>query len=165
MSGRRGFDPLGTHLRPSLSGRVLARHASDTSLLEPLRHDWSVRRLAWFSKGFYGVRAAPAGIRVANGSPGTVDQLLGLVETAAAGTPGASTGAPVVMTDLRMGQTPWFVFSFVVAEHADGRVRPVPVLQVPSERPPTTVLPWLWQRIWGDSLPIPQEWRMSPISS
>jgi len=146
-------------------GVRLARHASDTSLLEPLRHDWSVRRLAWFSKGFYGVRAAPAGIRVANGSPGTVDQLLGLVETAAAGTPGASTGAPVVMTDLRMGQTPWFVFSFVVAEHADGRVRPVPVLQVPSERPPTTVLPWLWQRIWGDSLPIPQEWRMSPISS
>jgi hypothetical protein len=54
------------------------------------------------------------------------------------------------MTDLRMGQTPWFVFSFVVAEREDGRVTSVPALQVPSERPPASALPQLWQRIWDE---------------
>jgi inner membrane protein len=129
----------------------LVRHASDTRLLEPLREDWTVQRLAWFSKGFYGVNGAPAGARVASGSASTISNLPGLVETAAAmeSLP-VPAGAPVVMTDLRMGQTPWFVFSFVVAENSGGRVTAVPPRQVPSERPPSNVLPWLWQRIWNE---------------
>jgi inner membrane protein len=57
---------------------------------------------------------------------------------------------PVVMTDLRMGQTPWFVFSFVVAEREGGRVEHVAPKQVPSERPPANALPSLWQRIWNE---------------
>jgi len=129
----------------------LTRHASDTRLLEPLRDDWTVRRLAWFAKGFYGVSEAAADTRVADGSASTLGQLLGLVETAAAATavpePG---GVPVIMTDLRMGQTPWFVFSFVVGERSGERLSPVPSRQVPSERPPATVLPWLWARIWDE---------------
>ena len=54
------------------------------------------------------------------------------------------------MTDLRMGQTPWFVFSFVVAERQGGSVTPVPSRQVPSQRPPATVLAGLWHRIWDE---------------
>jgi hypothetical protein len=54
------------------------------------------------------------------------------------------------MTDLRMGQTPWFVFSFVVGERAGDEVVPVAARQVPSQRPPVTVLPELWHRIWGN---------------
>jgi inner membrane protein len=129
----------------------LTRHASNVRLLEPLRDDWAVRRLAWFSKGFYGVSEAPAGARIADGSASTMGQLLGLVETATAAEammePG---GVPVVMTDLRMGQTPWFVFSFVVAERDGTRVSAVPSRQVPSQRPPATALPWLWARIWDE---------------
>jgi inner membrane protein len=53
------------------------------------------------------------------------------------------------MTDLRMGQTPWFVFSFVVAEHDATGVRAVPPRQVPTQRPPMSALSWLWQRIWN----------------
>jgi hypothetical protein len=50
-----------------------------------------------------------------------------------------------------MGQTPWFVFAFVVAEHAGTRVSAVPPRQVPSQRPPPRALPWLWRRIWDAS--------------
>ena len=130
----------------------LARHASETRLVESLREDWTVRRLAWFSKGFYAVRQAPADTRVAQGSASTLGQLLGLVDTASAADPGhgSEAGAPIVMTDLRMGQTPWFVFSFVVAEHGVAGVTPVPARQVPSQRPPPAVLPWLWRRIWQE---------------
>lgn len=133
----------------------LVRHSSNPQLLDSLRDDWAVRRLAWFSKGFYGVSRAPGDTPVARGSASTLGQLLGLVETAAAADHGAGgpAGAPVVMTDLRMGQTPWFVFSFVVAEHGADGVTPVPARQVPSQRPPTEVLPWLWRRIWEEVPP------------
>lgn len=135
----------------------LERHASDHSLLEPLRSDWSVQRLAWFSKGFYRVSEAPPGTRVAEGSASTVGQLLGLVDTAEAveELPGPG-GVPVVMTDLRMGQTPWFVFSFVVAEREDERIEGVTPRQVPSERPPANALPSLWRRIWNEDAALPQ---------
>jgi len=77
--------------------------------------------------------------------------LLGLVETAEASEalpPGIAT--PVVLTDLRMGQTPWFVFSFVVAERNGERVDAVRPAQVPIQRPPASALQWLWQRIWDE---------------
>ena len=130
----------------------LEQHASDPTLLDSLRDDWTVRRLAWFSRGFYSVRLADARLRTADGAPGSFSQLLGAVTTARA-TPVASNGAmqPIVMTDLRMGQTPWFVFSFVVAEHGAQGVTAVPNRQVLSERPPLTALPWLWRRIWDEN--------------
>ena len=56
------------------------------------------------------------------------------------------------MTDLRMGQTPWFVFAFVVAERDEDGVTAVPTRQVPTQRPPVTVLPMLWQRIWDEDI-------------
>jgi hypothetical protein len=57
------------------------------------------------------------------------------------------------MTDLRMGQTPWFVFAFVVAEHGTAGVSAVPARQVPTQRPPIGALGWIWQRTWhGDAV-------------
>jgi inner membrane protein len=135
----------------------LERHASDTQLIEPLADDWNVRRLAWFSKGFYRVSEASPGTRIATGSASSLSQLLGLVDTAvAASALDEPPGTPVVLTDLRMGQTPWFVFSFVVGEAEDGRVTPVPVRQVPSERPPVSELSSLWHRIWNEDAPFLQ---------
>jgi inner membrane protein len=128
----------------------LERHASDPSLLEPLRDDWTVQRLAWFTKGFYAATEAAPGTRIATGSASSTSQLLGFVETAdAAESLPAPSGVPVLMTDLRMGQTPWFVFSFVVGERAGHEIVAVAAQQVPSQRPPATVLPQLWRRIWG----------------
>ena len=128
-------------------------HGSQPELLQPLQDDWTVQRLAWFSKGFYSVQEVGPEARVATGSASTIGQVLGLVDTAAAGAADdPAAGRPVVMTDLRMGQTPWFVFSFVVAEREAQGVAPVPSLQLPTERPPTAVLGWIWRRITDENL-------------
>ena len=134
------------------SARIpLERHASDPKLLDSLRDERTVRRLARFSKGFYSVRMANRDLRVADGAPGTFSQLLGAVTTAQAAPVGSVDATrPIVMTDLRMGQTPWFVFSFVVAEHGAKGIRAVPNRQIASARPPVTALPWLWNRIWDE---------------
>jgi inner membrane protein len=133
------------------------RHASDPALLDSLRDDWNVQRLAWFTKGFYSVRLADPNLRTAAGGPGTFRQLLGAVTIvqATVSTDTADAVQPIVMTDLRMGQTPWFVFAFVVAEH-DGRgSRAVPDRQVPGERPPVETLAWVWRRVWDENAQPP----------
>lgn len=128
----------------------LVRHPSEPGLIEALRAERAVSRLAWFSKGFYGVRRATPDLRVATRSASSLGQLLGLVETASAAAILPAAGSePVVMTDLRMGQTPWFVFSFVVGERRSGHVVGVTPWQVPSERPPPDELLRLWQRLWS----------------
>jgi inner membrane protein len=131
---------------------VLTRHPAARPILAGLEGNWTVRRLAWFSKGFYGVREAEPDLRVASGTVGSTRHPLGLAQaaptSAASGEPEA---VPVVMTDLRMGQTPWFVFSFVVAERRGSTIVPVRARQVPTRRPPRTALTWLWRRIWDES--------------
>jgi inner membrane protein len=130
----------------------LLRYPSAPQLLEPLRDDWTVRRLAWFSKGFYSVQLANRTLRVADGAPSTMRQLLGAVALAQAAPAGGDESTqPVVMTDLRMGQAPWFVFSFVVAEHGAHGSTAVPNRQIPGERPPAAALPWMWNRIWDEN--------------
>ena len=79
---------------------------------------------------------------------GLVQPLFGAVKTAWAAPVGATTGPPIVMTDLRMGQTPWFVFSFIVAELGD---RAVPCRTASFRCAPAGhALPWLWNRIWDE---------------
>jgi inner membrane protein len=126
---------------------ALEHHGSERRLLDSLQDDWNVRRLAWFTKGFYAVSEAAPGLRVAKGSASTLGQLLGFVDTAeAGGLPGSDERHAVVMTDLRMGETPWFVFSFVVAERDGERVTPVPVLQLPMAKLPPDAAERLWRR-------------------
>jgi inner membrane protein len=125
----------------------LEHHPSAPRLLDALHDDWSVRRLAWFSKGFYAVSEGAPDQRVAKGSASTLSQLLGFVETAqAGGRAAAAQQRAVVMTDLRMGETPWFVFSFVVAERDGERVTPVPALQLPMAKLPPDAVEQLWRR-------------------
>ena len=123
------------------------RHASEPALLDGLRDDWAVRRLAWFSKGFYAVRRAPAEVTVATESLSTMRQLFMQVPTATAAGGRADDRPRVVMSDLRMGQTPWFVFTFVVGAEDAGGATPVEPLQLPSQRPPAEALGWLIRRI------------------
>ena len=133
---------------------ALTRHESRTDLLPPIRDAWQVQRLAWFSKGFYGVSLGPPDLETALGSAGTVAQLLGAVPVASAvASVGPAVGRPVVMSDLRMGQTPFFVFSFVVGTATGDAVVAAPALQVPTQRPPREALAWIWQRIWHESVP------------
>ena len=53
----------------------------------------------------------------------------------------------VVITDLRMGMEPDYVFGFKVAELANPHPRPVTVERVSPLRS-TERLPWVWERIW-----------------
>ena len=136
----------------------LVRHASETRLVESLREDWTVRRLAWFSKGFYAVRQAPDDTPVARGSASTLGQLLGLVEAAAATGLGGGrgAGAPIVMTDLRMGQEPNYTFSFVVARRAGDAIAPVAPQYVPVDRNARRTLQWIGRRLAGNRIAPPR---------
>ncbi|MDM7948935.1 metal-dependent hydrolase [Hydrogenophaga sp.] len=59
----------------------------------------------------------------------------------------------VLLTDLRMGQEPAYVFRFDVgASDAVGADAPVQLAMRPDLR---RGLPWLWDRIWGVDAPLP----------
>jgi inner membrane protein len=131
----------------------LERHPSQPSLLAGLERDWTVRRVAWFSKGFYAVSAGSSAS--AEASTRSLPGLPGPLERAAAATGDDPTARPIVMTDLRMGQTPWFAFSFIVGEHRGDSITATPVRQIPTRRPPPAALAWLWRRIWHENLPPP----------
>ena len=120
---------------------------SDIGLLSHLRDNWDVQRLAWFSKGFYAVQltGSSAATRRVAGDTNTIGAL-GAAHAASADRGGAEA-AQVVIADLRMGQVPWFVFTFAVAELVAGEVRPIEPRQLPVERPTSAVLSWLWNRI------------------
>lgn len=123
----------------------LAHYPSERGLLESLRDDWSVQRLAWFSKGFYSVTEGSPGLHAAVGATSSLGQLIGMVAPVEAAGPDAGRRGPaIVMTDLRMGQTPWFVFRFVVGERDGDRVVAVPARRLPMQRPPADVLARLW---------------------
>ena len=62
----------------------------------------------------------------------------------------------LLVTDLRMGQEPYYVFTFAVAERnsaAQPLPRPVQLGTRPDVR---RGLPWLWRRAWGEPLPPPR---------
>ncbi|WP_062191720.1 metal-dependent hydrolase [Caldimonas taiwanensis] len=62
----------------------------------------------------------------------------------------------VLMSDLRMGQEPFYVFTFRMAQL---RSDPVPLArpeQVGSRPDLAEALPWLWRRAWGEPLRPPR---------
>ncbi|MBL0421368.1 metal-dependent hydrolase [Ramlibacter sp. AW1] len=62
-----------------------------------------------------------------------------------------------VLSDLRMGQEPFYTFSFRVAQRGSGwqEVRPVNLGSRGAD--PKAWLAWTWQRLWGRDLPTPAE--------
>ena len=90
------------------------RYRSDPQLLAGIEKHWPVRRLQWFTHGFYSVQ------RLLN---------------------------DIVITDLRMGMEPSYVFRFKVGEMVNPQVIPTESQRVYSERP-WDQLQWVWQRIW-----------------
>jgi inner membrane protein len=66
------------------------------------------------------------------------------------------SGARVLITDLRMGQEPAYIFSFVVAERHSAAVALAVPEQVGARIDFGRALPWLWCRIGGEPLPPPR---------
>jgi inner membrane protein len=54
----------------------------------------------------------------------------------------------IVMTDLRMGAEPSYVFSFRVGERDNGQIVPVLAQREPTPSVPPGMLSWTWRRIW-----------------
>ncbi|HMR71696.1 MAG TPA: metal-dependent hydrolase, partial [Rubrivivax sp.] len=104
---RIGFDsfPRGTALAAELGG-----------------HD-GLRRLAFFSKGFYKLDERDGQIRV---------------------------------SDLRMGQEPFYFFTFALAERASPPVPLAEPIRIGTRPDIDRGLPWLWRRALGEPLPPPR---------
>ena len=65
-------------------------------------------------------------------------------------------GALVVVTDLRMGQEPGYVFAFAVAERHSPPMALTPSRQVGGRVDLGRALPWAWRRTWGEPLAPPR---------
>lgn len=68
----------------------------------------------------------------------------------------AERDGEVRITDLRMGQEPFYFFTFVVAREHDGARRPVRPEQLSLRLDLERGLPWLWQRMRGEAVPTPR---------
>jgi inner membrane protein len=65
-------------------------------------------------------------------------------------------GARVLISDLRMGQEPVYIFTFAVAERRSAAVALAANEQVGARLDLQRGLPWLWRRAWGDDIPPPR---------
>ena len=92
------------------------RYASDQALLDGIKDYWPVRRLRWFSKGFYAVNRQ---------------------------------GENIVISDLRMGVEPHYVFRFVVGRISNPHTVPLAPPQRVSSTRDLTQLRLIWRRIWN----------------
>ena len=88
---------------------------TQSNLLNGLEDAWAVKRLQWFTKGFYKVERA---------------------------------GDAIVMTDLRMGLEPDYVFRFIVGRLGNPHAEGVTPEQIATPRR-LRVLDWVWRRIWS----------------
>lgn len=68
----------------------------------------------------------------------------------------ADDGRRVRITDLRMGQAPYYVFAFEFAEHQSAPLVPITPVRVGRRLPPAAGLAWLAQRIPGGDRPPPR---------
>ena len=89
-------------------------YPSDKSLLEDMADHWPVKRLKWFTHGFYAVGKV-------------VDD--------------------IVITDLRMGLEPFYVFQFNVGQAGNPHAKPTRTIRMRGERG-WDQLRWVWHRIW-----------------
>ena len=68
----------------------------------------------------------------------------------------AGDGGQVLVTDLRMGQEPTYVFSFAVAERHSAPVALTSSRRVGARIDLERGLPWLWRRLWGEAVAPPR---------
>jgi inner membrane protein len=61
-----------------------------------------------------------------------------------------------VITDLRMGQEPYYAFNFVVAARQSQALVPVHPLALRERHDIATGLSWIWRRAMGETLPPPR---------
>jgi inner membrane protein len=65
-------------------------------------------------------------------------------------------GSHVLISDLRMGQEPFYTFNFIVGERHSAAVRVDPPVQVSNRMSFERGLPWVWRRMRGETLEPPR---------
>lgn len=65
-------------------------------------------------------------------------------------------GDRVLLSDLRMGQEPHYIFTFEVARRHSAPVATIPPVQLGARLDLARGLPWLWRRALGEPLPPPR---------
>lgn len=98
----------------------MTHYPSDSSLLEGMADHWPVKRLKWFTHGFYGVARV-------------VDD--------------------IIITDLRMGMEPFYVFQFKVGDVGNPHGKVTRNRQVMGKQS-WDQLRWVWERIWKEKATI-----------
>lgn len=96
----------------------LQQHESQNHLLQEIAESWPVKRLEWFTKGYFKVWQRSDNI---------------------------------IISDLRMGMEPSYVFSFAVGQKANSQVMPIDTERVSQSRD-LAVLKTVWQRIWSPTM-------------
>jgi inner membrane protein len=62
----------------------------------------------------------------------------------------------IIVSDLRMGQEPYYSFNFVVGERQSPTIAAVPPAHFREQHNLRTGVAWIWRRMWGDDLPPPR---------
>jgi len=96
----------------------LQRYESQNHLLSGIQESWPVKRLEWFTKGYFKVE---------------------------------QRSDEIIISDLRMGMEPNYVFSFAVGQSANAQVVPIDAERIRQSRD-LAVLKMVWQRIWSPTV-------------
>lgn len=96
----------------------LREHTSQNELLIGVEQSWPVKRLKWFTKGYYKVW---------------------------------QNSDEVIISDLRMGMEPNYVFSFAVGRKSNPHVLPMSAERIRQSRD-LAALKKVWQRIWSSPM-------------
>ncbi|MGD9922258.1 MAG: metal-dependent hydrolase [Pseudorhodoplanes sp.] len=62
----------------------------------------------------------------------------------------------VIISDLRMGQEPYYSFNFVVGERQSPTIAAMPPVRFREQHEARTGIRWLWRRMWGNPVPPPK---------
>jgi inner membrane protein len=62
----------------------------------------------------------------------------------------------IVVTDLRMGQEPYYSFNFVIGQRQNPTIATVTPTRFREQHDLRQGLPWLWRRMLGEKLPVPR---------
>jgi inner membrane protein len=92
------------------------KYPNEREWLLGIEDHWPVKRLQWFTRGFYAVQRH---------------------------------SSDIVMTDLRMGSEPDYVFQFKVGELGESLSAPAKSERIVAQRN-WEQLTWVWKRIWDD---------------
>lgn len=61
----------------------------------------------------------------------------------------------VIVSDLRMGQEPYYSFNFVVGQRQSPTIAAIPPIRFREQHDVRTGVSWLWRRLRGEDLPPP----------